>query len=260
MRYLISLSFNGSAFSGWQIQKNAHSVQQELQESLSLLLGTEIKVTGAGRTDTGVNAVNYIAHFDCPECIENTSFLLYKINAILPRYIAVYSLEKTSDDFHSRFDAKSRTYKYFIHTFKDPFLCGFSLFVRKEDINIEKMNLAASFFMGEHDFTSFEKANGGNKTSICRVSEAFWERIPGTGYGPLDMPQQYGKNKERYVFTVTADRFLRNMVRAMVGSLLEVGKGKKDPDWIKRLLIEKDRCKAGQSVSGTALFLWNIKY
>ena len=144
---------------------------------------------------------------------------------------------------HARFDATSRCYKYYIHTYKDPFRAGFSYFVKGKP-DIEKMNLAAALLLGEHDFSSFEKVNGGNKTSVCNVMEAKWEQI----------------SENRYVFTVRANRFLRNMVRAMVGSLLEVGLGKREPEWIAQVLSQKERGKAGQSVPGNALFLADITY
>ena len=244
MRYFICLSYNGSAFCGWQIQENANSVQEELQKTLSMLLKEPISVTGAGRTDSGVHAVNYIAHFDCQAVIQDAAHLTYKMNAILPQEIAVHRIFEVHETAHARFDAISRTYKYYVHTNKDPFENGFSYFVRPNNMDIEKMNLAAQYFMGEHDFSSLEKVNGGNKTSICTVTHAKWEQI----------------DKHKFVFTVTANRFLRNMVRAMVGSLLEVGSGKRSPEWIEKMLAQKDRCAAGQSVPGKALFLVEVKY
>ena len=244
MRYFICLSYNGSAFCGWQIQENANSVQEELQKTLSMLLKEPVSVTGAGRTDSGVHAINYIAHFDCQAVIQDTAHLAYKMNAILPKEIAVHSIYQVHNTAHARFDAISRTYKYYIHTNKDPFENGFSYFVRPDSMDIEKMNLAARYFLGEHDFSSLEKVNGGNKTSICTVTHAQWEQI----------------SEHKFVFTVTANRFLRNMVRAMVGSLLEVGSGKRSPEWIEQMLAQKNRCAAGQSVPGKALFLVEVKY
>ena len=244
MRYFICLSYNGSAFCGWQIQENANSVQEELQKTLSMLLKEPVSVTGAGRTDSGVHAINYIAHFDCQAVIQDTAHLAYKMNAILPKGIAVHSIYQVHNTAHARFDATSRTYKYYIHTNKDPFENGFSYFVRPDSMDIEKMNLAARYFLGEHDFSSLEKVNGGNKTSICTVTHAQCEQI----------------SEHKFVFTVTANRFLRNMVRAMVGSLLEVGSGKRSPEWIEQMLAQKNRCAAGQSVPGKALFLVEVKY
>lgn len=244
MRYFICLSYNGSAFCGWQIQENANSVQEELQKALSTLFREPISVTGAGRTDSGVHAKNYIAHFDSQTVIQDGTHLTYKLNAILPKEIAVHNIFKVHDTAHARFDAISRTYKYYVHTNKDPFDSGFSMFVHPHKMDIEKMNEAAKYFLGEQDFSSLEKVNGGNKTSICNVTYARWE--------------QTGENS--YLFTVTANRFLRNMVRAMVGSLLEVGAGKRNPEWIKEMLAAKNRCSAGQSVPGKALFLVEVKY
>lgn len=244
MRYFICLSYNGAAFCGWQIQENAKSVQEDLQKALTLLLKESISVTGAGRTDSGVHAKNYIAHFDCQAIIQDEAYLAYKLNAILPAEIAVHRIFKVHDTAHARFDATSRTYKYYIHTNKNPFDSGYSLHVRADRIDIEKMNEAAGYFLGEQDFSSLEKVNGGNRTSICTVTYAKWEQL----------------DENRYVFTVTANRFLRNMVRAMVGSLLEVGAGKRNPEWIKSMLSLKNRCAAGQSVPGKALFLVEVKY
>lgn len=244
MRYFIRLSYNGSAFCGWQIQKNANSVQEELQKALTTLLKEPVAVTGAGRTDTGVHAINYIAHFDSQKITQDTTTLIYKINAILPKEICVHAFFAVHAGAHARFDAVSRTYKYFIHTCKDPFDAGFSLYVQPDKMDLNKMNEAAKYFLGEQDFSSLEKINGGNKTSICHVTEARWEQT----------------DENHYVFTVTANRFLRNMVRAMVGSLLEVGAGKKEPEWIPQMLAQKNRCLAGQSVPGKALFLIEIKY
>ena len=244
MRYFICLSYNGSAFSGWQVQENANSVQAELQKALSTLLKEPVQVVGAGRTDTGVNARNYIAHFDFNGPMPPQEHTVYKLNAILPKQICVHSVYPVSDEMHARFSALSRTYKYYIHTEKDPFCSEFSYFVPSRKVNIEKMNQACQYFLGEQDFTSLEKLNGGNKTSICNVTHAAWEPV----------------NQDHYVFTVTANRFLRNMVRAMVGSLLEVGSGKREPQWIKEMLAQKNRNAAGHSVPGNALFLVNVEY
>ncbi|MEG0519073.1 MAG: tRNA pseudouridine(38-40) synthase TruA [Bacteroidales bacterium] len=244
MRYFIRLSYNGAAFCGWQIQENANSVQEELQKALSTLLKEPISVTGAGRTDSGVNAVNYIAHFDSQVFAQDTRQVLYKLNAILPKEICIHDIFPVHADAHARFDAVSRTYKYYIHTEKDPFNSNFSYYLPPDRVDFEKMNLAATYFLGEKEFSSLEKVNGGNKTSICNVTEAFWTPIDAT----------------HYVFTVTANRFLRNMVRAMVGSLLEVGFGKRPPEWIITMLAEKNRCAAGHSVPGNALFLYKIEY
>lgn len=272
MRYFICLSYNGSAFCGWQIQDNAPSVQEELQKALKTLLREDISVTGAGRTDSGVNAVNYIAHFNCQNPIQNTKNTVYKLNAILPKEIAIDYVIEVHETAHARFDATSRSYKYFIHTKKEPFNSQFSYFIPHKEIDFEKMNIAAKYFLGEQDFSSLEKVNGGNKTSICNVTEAYWEPIddfPNLSSNKEDknntldgdsIAQNDNKEYHSYVFTVTANRFLRNMVRAMVGSLLEVGYGKKEPEWILEMLKQKNRCAAGHSVPGNALFLYKIEY
>ena len=267
------MSYNGSAFSGWQIQENANSVQAELQKALSTLLRQPIEVVGAGRTDAGVNARNYIAHFNYNGNMPDQPHTIYKLNAILPKEISIHSVWPVAEDMHARFSATSRTYKYYIHTEKDPFCSEFSYFVPSRKVNIEKMNQACQYFLGEQDFSSLEKVNGGNKTSICNVTHASWEPIyPNTAGATATLPSASTAattltsagtkdgNATHYVFTVTANRFLRNMVRAMVGSLLEVGSGKREPEWIKEMLAQKNRCAAGHSVPGNALFLVNVEY
>jgi len=300
MRYFICLSYNGSAFSGWQIQENANSVQAELQKALSTLLRQPIEVVGAGRTDAGVNARNYIAHFNYNGNMPDQPHTIYKLNAILPKEISIHSVWPVAEDMHARFSATSRTYKYYIHTEKDPFCSQFSHFVPARKLNIEKMNEACQYFLGEQDFSSLEKVNGGNKTSICNVTHAAWEPLypnsagaPGTSCAPeissapgttgiteaISTPEANSitgtistseataasetatvPEPTHYVFTVTANRFLRNMVRAMVGSLLEVGSGKREPEWIKQMLQQKNRSAAGHSVPGNALFLVEVRY
>ncbi len=249
MRYFICLSYNGAPFSGWQIQENANSVQAELQKALSVLLKTPVQVVGAGRTDTGVNAKNYIAHFNFEGDLALQPNFIYKMNAILPKAICVHSVYPVSEEMHARFSAKSRTYKYYIHTEKDPFCSEFSYFLPPR-LNFEKMNQAAQYFLGEQDFTSLEKLGADNKTSICNVTQAYWTPIDGNDFN----------SSTHFVFTVSANRFLRNMVRAMVGSLLEVGFGKKEPEWIAQMLAQKNRNAAGGSVPGNALFLVDVEY
>ncbi len=266
MRYFIRLSYNGALFCGWQIQNNARSIQEEVQNALQTILKEPITITGAGRTDTGVNAVNYIAHFDYNTPIDTLKRVAYKINAILPREIAIHEIFQVPDSAHARFDAISRTYKYYIHTVNDPFNTQFSYFLPPDRLNFEKMNIAAKHFLGEQDFSSLEKVNGGNKTSICNVTEAYWQPILEPSYlgnsnnNDLDINKLDFNNHTHFVFTVSANRFLRNMVRAMVGSLLEVGSGKREPEWIAQMLREKNRSAAGNSVPGNALFLHRIKY
>ncbi len=253
MRYFLCISYRGAGFSGWQIQENAHTIEAEVEKTLSTLLGEAIDVVGAGRTDTGVNAKNFYAHFDSSsqELVSNPERIVYKMNAILPYGISVNSIIPVHEDAHARFDATSRTYKYYIHCSKDPFCESYSYFC-KFDLDTDAMNRGAQFLLGKRDFSSFEKANGGNATSICEVTEARWEEYT---------PVVAGSDSAKYlVFTITANRFLRNMVRAVVGSLVEIGRGKRDPEWICELLDQKDRCAAGQSVPGHALFLVNVEY
>ncbi len=257
MRYKIRLSYNGTAFSGWQIQTNAPSVQECLQKALSTLLNEEISVTGAGRTDTGVHAVNYIAHFDSTSCCKfETGFLCYKLNAILPEGIAVHEIRPADDRFHARFDATKREYHYFLHRKKDPFMDKRS-YLYRFDLNVEAMNQAAEYLLGTHDFSCFEKVGGNNKTSICTIYDAGWKT-----WAPDHVRMMgYPKDENDYlVFTVSADRFLRNMVRAIVGSTLEVGRGKRSPEWIAELIKSGVRSDAGQSVPGYALFLSSVEY
>ena len=250
MRYKLSLSYDGSEFCGWQIQPSDPSVQQTLEDALGRLLGEPTGVTGAGRTDTGVNAVNYVAHFDCGKPLDCTQ-LRYKLNAILPRSIAVQKVSEVPDDFHARFDATNREYTYFLHTVKDPFLDSYSLLCTFP-LDFNAMNKAAAHLLGEHDFSCFEKTGADNKTSICTIVRAEWEQ-----YTPAVQSSPEGSC---WKFTISADRFLRNMVRAIVGTLLEVGRGKRDADSITELLESHNRSKAGESVPGHALFLSKVEY
>lgn len=257
MRYTIRLSYNGSGFNGWQIQSNAASVQECLQTALSTLLGENVQVVGAGRTDTEVNAINYIAHFETTRAISlDAETLCYKINAITPAEMCVHKLDGATDDFHARFDAKEREYKYFIHRSKDPFISKFS-YLYTFDLDIEAMNKAAALLLGTKDFSCFEKVGGNNKTSICTVMDAHWSTyVP----GHVQM-LGYPAGEDQYlVFTIRADRFLRNMVRAIVGTMLEIGRGKRSPESITGLIAGKNRSSAGQSVPGYGLFLSEIKY
>ena len=243
MRLFVQLSYDGSPFCGWQCQPNVPSVQAEVERALSIVWGEPVTVVGAGRTDTGVNARHYIAHFDVSAWLhEEAARILRKLNAILPPAIVAEAFYPVADNAHARFDAVSRTYRYYIHTDKDPFIrhscrCWY-------DFDVDAMNEAARPLLGRHDFSSFEKTGGANKTSLCTVTEARWVRIDAT----------------HLVFTITADRFLRNMVRATVGTLLEVGRGRREPAWVAEVLAAQDRSEAGQSVIGEALFLEDIRY
>ena len=257
MRYSIRLSYDGTGLSGWQIQPNGLSVQESLQKALSLALGENIQVTGAGRTDAGVNSINYMAHFDVEkQPVSEPGAIVCKLNAILGREITVHEILPASDSFHARFSAISREYRYFLHRTKDPFMrryswqCGYRL-------DTDAMNEAAGYMLGTHDFRCFEKKGGSNKTSVCTVFEAGWKSYTPTHVEVLGYPAADG---DYMFFTVRADRFLRNMVRAMVGSLINVGRGKKEPQWIKSLIENGSRSDAGESVPGHALFLRSISY
>ena len=257
MRYSIRLSYDGSAFCGWQIQNNAVSVQGVLEKALSTLCGQEIQVTGAGRTDTAVNAINYIAHFEIPTGSPlEAEQLCYKLNAMLPREMSIHEICEATEEFHARFNAQSREYHYFVHFCKDPFCEKFSYRMRYR-LDIEAMNKAAQLLLGEHDFSCFEKVGGNNATSICTITEAAWSTYRPTHADLMGSPYTEG---DYIVFRIRANRFLRNMVRAIVGSLIEVGRGKKDPSWISELIASGSRSAAGQSVPGNALFFTGAKY
>lgn len=259
MRYKLTLSYDGSAFCGWQLQPDAPSVQGALESALFTLLKSKTPVTGAGRTDTGVNARGYIAHFDSETPIDCAT-LRYKLNAILPDAVSIQYVEPVADDFHARFDARRREYTYYLHRCKDPFAEKFSLRYEYPELDIDAMNSAARHLLGTHDFSCFEKSGADNKTSICTVFEAFWEE-----YLPVcassDEPGRY------LCFHIAADRFLRNMVRAIVGTLLEVGRGKRKEEGFASLILEASeagltsrRSLAGESVPGHALFLTKVEY
>ena len=243
MRYKMTLSYSGADFCGWQLQPNAPSVQEALQAALGTLLGCPTAVTGAGRTDTGVNAIGYVAHFDCEKAFDPGD-LCYKLNAILPPSVSVSSIEEAAPDFHARFDAKRRKYVYHIHRVKDPFAAQYSWLCGYPGLDFDAMNRAALMLLGTHDFSSFEKTGSDNKTSVCTIVEARWVK---------DDP-------EHWTFHIAADRFLRGMVRAIVGTLIEVGRGKRSPDSIAALLEGRNRCLAGETVPGHALFLCEIDY
>ncbi len=244
MRYSVVLSYVGAGFCGWQRQPSDPSVQQTLEEALGKLLGADTPVIGAGRTDTGVNAIGYVACFDGPEGLAAEDFR-YKLNAILPRSVVVDSIECAAPDFHPRFDARRREYTYFLHRCKDPFVEAFSWQCGYPELDFEAMNEAAAALLGTHDFSCFEKVGADNKTSVCTVFEAFWE--PYTPTHSLIMPPAKSlpytpvipsEAKESYwFFRISADRFLRNMVRAIVGTLIEVGRGKRSVDDFAGLVL-----------------------
>lgn len=242
MRYFIYISFNGTAYSGWQIQPDAPSVQQTLQEALFTFLREEIDVTGAGRTDAGVHASEMVAHFDLSEP-KDCGWMKNKLNGILPTDIAVKKIVPVKPDAHARFDALSRTYKYYLCMEKSPFDRDFSL-RQIGELDFDLMNEAAKLLLNVVDFTSFSKLHTDTKTNNCKVTEACWTQL----------------SEDKWVFTITADRFLRNMVRAIVGTLLAVGRHQLTPQQFAEIIASKDRCKAGDSAPARGLFLEQVEY
>ena len=241
-RYFIYLAYDGTNYHGWQIQPGHITVQEEFNKALSTFLRADIQVMGAGRTDTGVHASKMIAHFDS-ECELDTDTVTTKLNRMLPRDISVYEVRRVKPEVHARFDAISRTYKYYVTTIKYPFnrfyACRpfFSL-------DFEKMNEAAATLFDYTDFTSFSKLHTDVKTNNCKIMHAEWTR----------------QDEYTWVFTVKADRFLRNMVRAIVGTLFEVGRGVITVDGFREVIERKDRCEAGHSVDAKGLFLVDVEY
>ena len=244
LRYFIQLSYCGAAYHGWQIQPHDNSVQETLEQALSVLLRTKVNVVGAGRTDTGVNARMMVAHIDVEAPIAIVSRFVHSLNGMLPRDIAIERVWPVPDGSHARFDAMSRTYKYFIHTTKSPFLYDKSWYTRP-GLDFAAMNEAAACLLRHIDFTSFSKLHTDVKTNNCRVTRAEWTPLPVEGC---------------HVFTITADRFLRNMVRAVVGTLVEVGRHKIDVAQFERIIEARNRNVAGTSMPGHALYLWEITY
>lgn len=242
MRYFIYLAYDGTNYHGWQIQPNGTGVQETLMRALSTFLRKEIKVVGAGRTDAGVHAKLMVAHFDFDRELDG-AMVTDKLNRLLPPDIAVYEVKRVKDEAHARFDATYRTYKYYVTTQKDPFNRRYAwrLF-NTPDFN--KMNEAARTLFDYTDFTSFSKLHTDVKTNNCKITHAAWTQI----------------NDTEWVFTIRADRFLRNMVRAVVGTLIEVGCGKLTIEGFRKVIENKDRCSAGSSVPGHALFLVDVGY
>lgn len=243
MRYFLRLSYSGARYNGWQRQPGAPSVQQTLEETLSRLLRENIEVTGAGRTDTGVHAAYYVAHFDCPAGIDDPADFLYHANSMLPPDIALQRIVRVADDAHARFDAAEREYTYHILPFKDPFRTATAWYY-SVPLDLDAMNRAAESLLRCDDFTSFAKLNSGNKTNICHISAARWQRLES---GEL-------------VFTIRADRFLRNMVRAIVGTLVDVGRGKITPERFEKIVRARDLSLSSGGAPARGLFLTGVAY
>lgn len=244
-RYFLKLAYNGAYFHGWQVQNNAHTVQQELEMCMSLILRKpEIAITGAGRTDTGVHARIYYAHFNYDVLMDEGELeqLMYKLNRVLPDSIAIYSIFKVEDDLHARFSALSRTYQYYICTNHDPFAVGVS-YRYTLPLNLELMQQAASLIKNYTDFTCFTKSGTQTSTNNCIVYESEWLL-----------------KDNMLIYRTKANRFLRNMVRAMVGTLLDIGKGKLTLEEFIAILEQGTRSDAGQSVPACGLFLEAIDY
>lgn len=244
MRYFLHLAYNGGPFNGWQIQPNAPSVQEVLEKAFSIFCKEPVNIVGCGRTDAGVHALNFYAHFDTEQVFatEHLEHILRKVNAFLDENVAVYRIFPVSDDLHARFSAISRTYQYHLSTVKQPFRQEFSHRVFC-DLDTDLMNEAAAKLFDYTDFTSFSKLHTQTATNDCRIMQARWDRVG-----------------DELVFTIQANRFLRNMVRAITGTLVDVGRGKLAIGQFCDIIERKDRCAAGTSMPAKALFLTDVEY
>jgi tRNA pseudouridine38-40 synthase len=240
-RFFIQLAFNGKNYNGWQIQKNANSVQATLNDGLTLLLNQSINVVGCGRTDAGVHARKFFAHFDV-DGITDTQVLADRLNGYLPKDLVITRIFPVKPGSHARFDATARTYRYYISRKKNPFLQDLTYHFQG-NLDVEIMNQGASMLLTINDFSSFSKVKTQVKTNFCKVSSATWET-----------------EQDMLVFTITADRFLRNMVRAIVGTLLKLGRHKISLDEFKSIIESKKRARAGDSVPAHGLFLEKVSY
>ena len=241
LRYFIEFSYHGKNYFGYQIQPREISVQEELEKALSTILRKEVKTVGAGRTDTGVHAKKMFAHFDFDEVISEK--LSNQLNSFLPPDISVKQIFEVKEDFHARFDATFRTYEYYISLEKNPFTQDSSWQIWKRDLDVEKMNEACKILFEYDDFGSFAKVGGDNKTNFCKIYKAEWQ-----------------KNNSELKFTISADRFLRNMVRAIVGTMVEIGSGKIQPEDLRKIIEDKNRNSAGTSAPAQGLFLVDVGY
>ena len=242
-RYLLKLTYNGAAYHGWQFQPNAVTIQHVLEQALSMFLKDTISLIGCGRTDTGVHAAVYYAHFDT-ETVFDETLLVKRLNAFLRKDIFIYDCVKVSADFHARFSAVFRTYHYYISTRKDPFRQQFACPVYRK-IDFDKMNAAAAILLKYIDFSAFSKSSTDTKTNNCKMMKAVWEQT---------------ETEHIWVFKITANRFLRNMVRAIVGTLLEVGYGNISLERFRNIIESKSRQEACTSAPADALFLWEVGY
>jgi tRNA pseudouridine38-40 synthase len=243
-RYFIKLAYDGSAYHGWQIQENAVTVQEAITSAVKMMWYKDFKMIGCGRTDTGVHAKEFYAHFDIFEEKSQVELddLANRLNRYLPDDILIYSIFPVRAELHSRYDALSRTYEYHIHTRKDPFLNEFSWFVPQK-LDIDMMNRGGDIIREYTDFTSFSKANIKRKTNLCKVMKAAWDF-----------------SGHRLIFTITADRFLHDMVRAIVGTMIDLGQYKISLEDLRLIIESQDRCRAGESVPSKGLFLTRVEY
>lgn len=242
MRYFLELRYLGRAYCGWQRQPDMPSVQQTIEQALSTLLRQPTEITGAGRTDTGVNASYYVAHFDTPEAID-TAQVAYKLNYLLPEDIAIEAIRPVAEHAHARFDAREREYRYYIEPKKNPFT-RHTTWQYYVPLNVERMNEAAKCLLSQSDFTTFAKLNSNNKTNICRVTVAEWS-VDEQGV---------------LCFTIRADRFLRNMVRSIVGTLVDVGRGRYTPEEFRAIVESRDLSQSSAGAPAQGLFLSDVVY
>ncbi len=242
MRYFIELQYDGTAYFGWQRQPDTATVQGTIEAKLSMLRGIPTEIVGAGRTDTGVNASFYTAHFDSDTIIDCQQ-MVYKLNKVLPHDIAIMRIYEVAESQHARFDAKEREYTYYLTPRKSPFR-RYSAWHYTADLNIESMNAAAARLLVHEDFTSFAKLNSNNKTNICHITHAEW------------VVEADGTLR----FTIRADRFLRNMVRAIVGTLVDVGRGRYSVEEFDDIITSRDLSRSSAGAPACGLFLSNVKY
>ncbi len=244
MRYFIELRYNGSAYFGYQRQNDVPTVQGAIESALSTLLRAPIEIVGAGRTDTGVHAAYYVAHFDAPEGVEiDVVQLKYKLNVVLKEDIAIMRIAQVGDSAHARFSATRRQYKYYIEREKNPFT-RHTTWQYYVDLDVDKMNEAAAILLKHSDFTTFAKLNSNNTTNICTVHQAEWEKL----------------DDGRLCFTITANRFLRNMVRAIVGTLVDVGRGKYSVEQFGEIVESRSLKRSSAGAPATGLFLTDVEY
>ncbi len=242
-RFFIFLSYDGTSYHGWQVQPEKITVQARIEEALSVILQEKIKTTGAGRTDTGVHAKSFVAHFDSQHSdLKGNNNIIFRLNTYLPEDISVIDILAVNKEAHARFDARSRTYSYYISLNKNPFRNKYTWY-RHGDMDVNAMNRATSYLLRYEDFTSFSKSHTQVKTNKCEIYEAGWTQ-----------------KEEILVFKIRANRFLRNMVRAIVGSMVDIGTGKIPPGEIEKIIRAKNRSTAGVSAPAEGLFLERIEY